>query len=522
MDSTDKIARSAGVVGFFTFISRLFGLAREQTFAYFFGAGFAVDSFVAAFRIPNLLRDLFAEGALSQAFIPVFTEELTQRGKEEAVRLANLVLNFLIVVLIVIVFIGIIISPWIVKLIAPGFEAVSGKQELTTLLARIMFPFLLLIAVASLFMGVLNSTGYFAAPAFSPVMLNFFMILSGFLICPLFDPPIIGMAMGVLLGGLGQAAVQIPSLKKSGFKYKFILSFTDPHLKKVLFLMTPAVLGLASTQTNIFVNTLIASLLPQGSVSYLNYSFRLMHFPLGVFAIAIATVTLPAVSKYAAEKNQAQLVSAFFSALRLVFFLTLPALIFLAVARESLISLLYQYGKFTPQDTIYTAQALLFYAIGLFGYAGVRVIAPVFYALKNTKTPVKISVMSVILNIILNLLFMRPFGFRGLALATSLSAIFNMSLLLFSLNKKIGPLSFKTEFKKIFKTVSASVLMGIVLFSFLHSLNFSVENLKFLNRLGIVLACAGISFIFYSLFSRWLKVEEFNLIWRIIKARFNR
>ena len=371
----DKIARSTGVVSSATFLSRILGLVREQVFAYLFGAGFATDAFIAAFRIPNLLRDLFAEGALSSAFIPVFTDHLTNQGKEKAWELANLVLNLLVITLCVIVILGIIFSPYIVQIIAPGFGKEAGKQELTSLLSRIMFPFLLLVALAALVMGVLNTFRRFGIPALAPTMFNLGMIAGGIFLSPLFDPPIIGMALGVLLGGFGQFAIQLPTLRRIGFKYRFKINLRHPGVKRILLLMAPATLGLASTQINIFVNTLIASLLPQGSVSYLNYSFRLMQFPIGVFGVAVATVTFPIISDYAAKKQTGELISTFSSSLKLVFFLTIPSAVFLAVASQPVISVLFQHGKFTYLDTVAASQALMFYCIGLFAYSSVRLTA---------------------------------------------------------------------------------------------------------------------------------------------------
>ncbi|HEX9916505.1 MAG TPA: lipid II flippase MurJ, partial [candidate division Zixibacteria bacterium] len=236
MSNSDKIAKSTGIVSVATFASRIFGLIREQVFAYLFGAGFATDAFVAAFRIPNLLRDLFAEGALSSAFIPTFTEHLTNKSKEDAFRLASLVINLLLITLSIIIILGIVFAPYIVKVIAPGFEKLAGKQDLTTLLTRIMFPFLLLIALAAVCMGVLNSLGKFGIPAVAPVMLNLGMRLSGFFICPFFHPPIIGMAIGALLGGLGQLLIQVPTLFKLGFKYKLVLDVFNPGVKRILLL----------------------------------------------------------------------------------------------------------------------------------------------------------------------------------------------------------------------------------------------------------------------------------------------
>jgi putative peptidoglycan lipid II flippase len=518
-DQKEHVARSTTLVSGATFVSRVFGLVREQIFAFLFGAGFATDAFVAAFRIPNLLRDLFAEGALSAAFVPVFTDYLVNKDKKEAFRLGNLVVNALLVILFVIVAIGVLATPWIVDLIAPGFKSIPGKSELTVLLARIMFPFLLLVSLAAVAMGMLNSFKRFGVPAFAPVFLNVGMILSGFVLCPLFDPPIVGMALGVLLGGLGQWAFQLPSLRHEGYRYRPIVSFSDPGVRRIMILMTPAILGLASTQINIFVNTVIASFLPQGSPSYLNYSFRLMHFPLGVFGVAVATVTLPIVAAYAARKDIPNVLSTCSSSLRLVFFLTLPSILFLTIAAKPIISTLYQHGVFTYQDTVFTSQALIFYALGLFAYASVRVIAPVFYSLGDTKTPVKVSVLAVAVNIALNLAFMRPLGFRGLALATSVSAMVNMFVLMSLLRRRVGPMDIAGLRASFLKILSASGVMGIVIFAIQKAFPVNLETstlpVKALYLFILFVVAAG----GYLGFTAALRIKELKLVLGILKRK---
>jgi putative peptidoglycan lipid II flippase len=496
MDHREQVARSTTVVSAATFLSRLFGLVREQTFAYLFGAGFATDAFVAAFRIPNLLRDLFAEGALSAAFIPVFTDYLVNKDKKEAFRLGNLVVNALLVILSGIVLIGILATPWIVDLIAPGFKAIPGKSELTVVLARIMFPFLPLLSLAAVAMGMLNSLRHFGIPAFSPALFNIGMIFSGFFLCPLFNPPILGMAFGALIGGLGQWACQLPSLRREGYRYRPIVSFSDPGVRRIIVLMTPAILGLASTQINIFVNTVIASLLPQGSPSYLNYSFRLMHFPLGVFGVAVATVTLPIVATYAAQRDIPNVLATCCSSLRLVFFLTLPSIFFLAAASKPIVATLFQHGHFTYSDTLFTSQALIFYSFGLFAYASIRVVAPVFYALGDTRTPVKVSVLTVAFNIALNLAFMRPLSFRGLALATSLSGMINMFMLTALLHRRVGHLDISGLRSNFARFLGASAVMGAALLAAqnIRPLNLEVSPLpsKALYVIVLFLLAAGI------------------------------
>jgi putative peptidoglycan lipid II flippase len=515
----DKIAKSTGIVSSATFLSRILGLVREQVFAYLFGAGFATDAFIAAFRIPNLLRDLFAEGALSSAFIPVFTDYVTNQGKEKAWELANLILNLLLITLCVIVILGIIFSPYIVQLIAPGFGKEAGKQELTTLLSRIMFPFLLLVALAALVMGILNTFRHFGIPAVAPTMFNLGMIAGGIILSPLVNPPIMSMAIGVLLGGLGQFAIQLPSLRKIGLKYRFTINLHHPGVKRILILMAPATLGLASTQVNIFVNTLIASFLPQGSVSYLSYSFRLMQFPIGIFGVAVATVTFPIVSEHAARKDISRLLSTFTSSLKLVVFLTIPSAVFLAVASQPVISVLFQHGRFNYLDTLATSQALIFYCIGLFAYSSVRLTASTFYSMGDTKTPVKTSIVAVAVNIILNLLLMRPLGFRGLALAASVSAMVNLFLLIFVLDKRIGPLDRKDIEKTFLKILSSAIFMGLILWVYLKffGLNLQVAGLpKKIMELLVILILGLAS---YFVFSYLLKLRELDRILVLLKIK---
>ncbi len=515
----DKIARSTGVVSSATFLSRLLGLVREQVFAYLFGAGFATDAFIAAFRIPNLLRDLFAEGALSSAFIPVFTDHLTNQGKQKAWELANLVLNLLLVVVSVIVILGIVLSPYIVKIIAPGFGDEAGKQELTTLLSRIMFPFLLLIALAALAMGILNTFRRFGIPAMAPTMFTLGMIAGGLFLSPLFHPPIIGMALGVLLGGFGQMAIQLPSLRRIGFKYRFRINLRHPGVKRILLLMAPATLGLASTQVNIFVNTLIASLLPQGSVSYLNYSFRLMQFPIGVFGVAVATVTFPVISAYAAKKQTGELLQTFTSSLKLVFFLTIPSAVFLAVASQPVISVLFQHGKFVFLDTVAASQALIFYCIGLFAYSSVRLTASTFYSMGDTRTPVKTSAVAVAVNIILNLILMHPLGFRGLALAASVAAMTNLFLLLVILDRRIGPLDRKGIAAAFLKILSAAALMGLTLWTYLRYFGLNLEVAGLGEKMVSLLIILALGLVGYLVLSYMLRLSELARLLQLLKIR---
>jgi putative peptidoglycan lipid II flippase len=515
----DLIARQVGTVGGGTLLSRVFGLVREQVFAYLFGAGVYTDAFLAAFRIPNLLRDLFAEGALSSAYVPVFSEYLTQRGRESAFRLTSLVINGLLVITALVVIVGIVLAPLIVKLIAPGFGEHPGQTELATTMARIMFPFLILVALAAAVMGTLNCFGRFGPPAVAPTMFNLGMILAGFLICPFFDPPIVGMAIGVLLGGLGQLGLQLPFLKGAGFAYRAILSFRDPGVRRIIALMTPAAIGVGVTQVNIFVNTLLASLLPEGSISYLNYSYRLMHFPLGVFGVAVATVSLPKVSELAASGEREKMLSTYYDSLKLALYLTIPSSLFLILLSFPILKLLYQRGEFTGVDTVAATRALIPYCAGLFAYASVRVTSQVFYAVKNTKTPVAIAAVAVSVNIIMSLILMRQFSYMGLAMATAIAAVVNISLLLYFLNRKIGKIDWSSILPAVGKMALVSLLFSLFLVVASRTAELSNPNFSFAETLIRFVIVSILGLLIFVLFSRILKLQELNRVLYLVKIK---
>ena len=463
------LARAAGIVSLATLASRLLGLIREQVFAAFFGAGLAVDAFQVAFRIPNLLRDLFAEGAMSAAFVPTLTRVQETEGREAAMRLASLVINFLVVTVSVICILGIVFADHIVPLMAPGFGQVPGKLELTTQMTRIMTPFLLLVALAAAVMGVLNTRRVFFIPAIAPTMLNLALIASGFLIapiCPRFGlEPIVGMAFGVLLGGLGQLFIQVPALWSQGFRWRPEISFRDPGVLRIVTLMAPAAVGLAATQVNIFVNTFLASLLPQGSVSWLNYAYRLMQLPIGLFGVAIATVTLAEVSRHAARREMPALKRTISFSLRFGLFLTLPATMILMSLAHPIVALLYQHGRFGADDSWQTAQALWGYAVGLSAFSAVRVLVPVYYSLGMTRIPVTISFVTIAINVVLNIMLMEPLQHRGLALATSISSVLNFVLLFEVLRRKIGPMGGRALSRSAGKIFLASLLAALAAFA---------------------------------------------------------
>jgi putative peptidoglycan lipid II flippase len=437
-----SMVSSAGKVSAATAISRIMGLVREQVQAYYFGAGMVTDAFVTAFRIPNLLRDLFAEGALSSAFIPIFKDKMIKRGKDEAYRLANFTLSDLIVVVGVVVALGIIFTPAIIYVSAKGFAEDPIKFELTVNMTRIMFIFLLLVSVSAVQMGILNSAGRFGVPALSPTLFNVGMIIAPIFLYKYFSVPIYTLAIGVIIGGIGQIVFQYPSLRKIGFEFKFKANFRDEGIRRVGRLLSPMVIGLSASRINILVNTLLASMLAEGAMSYLNYAYRLMHFPLGVFGVALGTVALPKISEDVARNQTEQLSKTFYEAFGLSMFLIVPSAVYLAGFGEDVVRLIYQRGAFNSQDSINTTLALFFYSFGLIGFAGVRVTAPVFYALGDAKRPMYYSIISVIINIILNFALIPFWGFGGLAAATSIAGIANLALLLASIKSKISNINY--------------------------------------------------------------------------------
>jgi putative peptidoglycan lipid II flippase len=466
-----RVARRAGVVGAATMLSRVLGLVREQVMAALFGAGFATDAFNVAFRIPNLLRDLFAEGAMSSAFVPTFTEYHEKRGEAEAWALGRQLMMTLLAVLLVICAIGYGLTPWLVRIFAPGFASIPGKIDLTVMLTRVMLPFLPAVALAAAAMGMLNARGSFAVPALAPTMLNLGMVVFGVALIPVVvgfgQPAIVAMALGVVIGGLAQFACQLPALHGKGFRLRLELPIGHPGVRRVALLMAPAAIGLAATQLNLFVSTLIASLLEQGSVSWLWYAFRIMQLPIGVFGVALATVSMPALAKAAVNQDLPSLKSTLSATLRLVFLMTAPAALWLAVMAVPVIALLYQHGRFGPLDTARTAGALVMYCVGLPAFAAVGVLTRTFYALGNTRTPVQASFVSVALNLGLNLLFIGPLrvlglGHMGLALATSVTAVANLIQLAWYLRRRVGPLEGRRLLNTLWRVTASAAFAALL------------------------------------------------------------
>lgn len=466
--NSSTIARSAGVIGIAVMCSRLLGLVREQVFAGMFGAGTAYDAFVVAFRIPNLLRDLFAEGALSAAFVTVFSDYDTNRSKEATWLLATNVLTFFAIALSIISLLGIWLAEPIVVLMASRYSVVEGKIALTTGLTQIMMPFLIFISLAAVAMGILNSKGRFFVPAMASTFFNLGSIIGGVslaLILPEYGyPAISGMAFGTLIGGFLQLAIQIPSLRAVGFSFKPRLNITDPGLRRILKLMVPATVGLSAVQINIFINTKFASSCVEGSVSWLSYAFRLVQLPIGVFGVTFSIAMMPLLARHAAEKNIPAMRTTLISALVMVLALTVPATAGLMLLSEPIARLIFERYAFSPADTLATARALALYAVGLFAYSSNKILVPAFYALDKPKFPVIASFIAIGTNLIFISLTIDSYQHLAIALSTSVTMLLNFTFLMVVLYIKMEGLPIKYLLTGSVKIIVATVLMSAVVY----------------------------------------------------------
>jgi putative peptidoglycan lipid II flippase len=520
-----NVTRAAGIVGAATLLSRIFGYIRDMVLASFFGAGMAADAFIAAFRIPNLLRRLFGEGSLSIAFVPVFTEAIASGDRKEAMRLAVSSLKLLLVCLSVVAVVGILAAPLIIRGVAPGFSQMPEKMALTVLLTRIMFPYIVLIGLVALCMGILNVLGHFAAPAVAPVLLNLAMIGSLFTVSRFSDSQtvqVIGLSVGVLLGGLLQLTLQLPFLVKHGVRFWEKSGLWHPSMKQVGILILPTIFGAAVYQINILVGTLLASLLSAGSISYLYYADRLVQFPLGIFAQAAATAVLPSLSRQASAGDRNGMGETFGHAMSLVLYITIPAMVGLIVLREPIVALLFKRGAFDVETTRLTSDALLYYALGLWAFSAVRIVVSTFYAMQDTRTPVKTATIAIVANIVFGIALMGPMKHCGLALATSLSSMVNLALLVFVLRKKLGVIRWRPIFINCVKTLVASGIMALVVVVICRNILPAGSSSDLFQLLvGIAIGVIAGALIFFIL-SWTMKIPEGNLILALIKRRFGR
>lgn len=522
-----SITKNAAVMAVATLFSRVAGLIREQTFAYLFGAGAMTDAFNVAFRIPNLLRDLFAEGAMSAAFVPTFNEIFEKEGREKAFRLTNLTFAALFLILGAITVLGIIFTPEIVSLLAPGFVKDPQKFATTVTMTRIMFPFLMAISWAAIAMGVLNSAGEFFIPAIAPVFLNLAMIAAGWTICPLAKsldaPAITGMAIGAMLGGALQFLVQLPALYKHGYRFKWCLDLRDPGIKKIFRLILPGTIGLAATQINVAISTILATSQGDGPVSWLSYSFRIMQLPLGLFGVAVAQATLPEISKLAAKGQTRTMATTIAASMRLSAFINLYACFAIVALAHPIIRIIFQHGRFTPADTAATAIALKAYALGLVFFSLIKILGPAFYTLNNTKIPVAASMASVVVTIALNLALIKPCGYWGLALSTGVGALVNFAILYICLQSHIG--SFK-EFKLTsgIAKITISTLLAALSAHFIYG-KMSTQLLTSGTLLQVsanFVVAIFASLIVLGIVAKLLKLQEANTAANLILRKFKK
>jgi putative peptidoglycan lipid II flippase len=512
------IGRRAGIVGFFTFLSRIMGLVRDAVIAFFFGASAMADAFYVAFRIPNLLRRLTAEGTLTVAFIPVFTEHIEQ-SRSAGRRAASVIFTYLFLFLIVLVILGVLFAPYLVRLIAYGFVDTPEKFRLTVYLTRLMFPYILLVSLSALAMGILNSLKRFAAPASAPILLNVSIILGAIFLFHQFSEPTVGLAVGVLVGGVSQIALQVPFLKKEGMVPGLNFNFHHPALRSLVKLMIPATFGVAVYQVNVLIITLFASFLPRGSVSYLWYADRVTEFPLGIFAIAIATASLPSLSDHAARKDMVLFKQTLNYSLRGVLVIMIPSAVGLVILAGPIIRLLFQRGVFSTSDTIGTAGALAFFALGVPFVSGVRNLVPAFFALKAPKVPVATASAALVVNSVAAFFLMKSLLHQGLALSLAISASVNFSLLFFFLRKKIGSFGEKRLLQSLLRVLSASAVMGFITW-LLRSLVFRTWMTEggLFKLIVSVLATILVAVLSYLAVLKVVGPSEFSMLYAVLKS----
>ncbi len=505
-----------------TMTSRVLGLVRDQLFAALVGANRFSDAFVVAFRIPNLLRDLFAEGALSSAFVPTFAEHRANRGPEAAFRLANAVMGAIVLAVGSVVLVGLLFAPGIVSLMAPGFAA--EQADLAALLTRLMMPFLLVVSLSAAAMGMLNAEGRFAAPALAPALFNVGAIAVGAGLWLSGAGPrvaVVGWSLGTMFGGVLQLGAQLPSLWALGWRPRLRFgrqALAEPGLRRIARLMGPAVLGLSATQVNIVVNTWFASH-EEGANTWLQMAFRLMQLPLGVFGVAIATVAGAGVAQRAATRDLEGVRSTLGSAMRLVAFLNVPSAVGLMVLAHPIIALVYQHGRYGPADTAATAEALLYYALGLYAYSGVKVLAPAFYALDEVRLPAWGSVAGMGSNLALNAALYPLMGFRGVALGTSLAATANFAVLAVAWKRRHGGLPGAGLYGQLGRCLAAAGVMAAAASATAWGLGALLPAGGLARWLPLALGPVALGAAIYFAVARLLGVAELSDVWEALRRR---
>ncbi len=533
---SERLAKSAGTVGAAVMTSRLLGLVRDQVMAGLFGTGMAHDAFNIAMRVPSLVRDLFAEGAMSAAFVPTFTRYWKSHGPAAAWRLGNLVLNALVLVTGGLVIVGMVFAEPLLSLLPDEFSGPDGRERLTltATLARIVLPFLTLVAVAVALGGMLNSLRRFFVPALSPAIYNVGVLFSAIAVIPLGNtmgwPPIVSIAIGTLIGGLGQILIQLPLLRREGFRYQPILSFSDPGMREILLLMGPATLGLAASQVNLVVNTYLAVGEGEGAVTALQLAFRLMYLPIGLFGVSVATAALPEIARQVNAGAFGDVRRTVSSSLRMMLMMSVPATIGLMVLASPIVELIFQRGEFDANSTRMTALALLGYAPGLIGYSAVKIASPTFYAMKDARTPVLISLATIVVNLALNITLVQYMSFQGLALGTAIAALFNAICLFWFLSRRIDGVDAARVLVSMGKILVASLVMGAAAWYTERTLNDVLPMFTtFEGALATTLRAAlrvfgamGVAVVVLALTAWALRLQEFMDAWGRVIGRLRR
>jgi len=525
-DSRKLNTKASGIISIAVMCSRVLGLVREVLFNSLFGTA-SMGLFLIAFRIPNLLRDLFAEGALSTAFVTVFSQRIEREGEKSAWGLASKMMTLVAVFMSVVSLIGILFSHQLVSLLARKFAA--DDIAFTVLLTQIMYPFILLVSLAALVMGMLNSKNIFTAPAMASSFFNIGSIVGGVVFGWLIDPgfgrnALLGLAFGTLLGGMLQLVIQFPSLRRAGFGFRFDFRWRDPGIRKILALMVPSVVAASAVQVNVLINTGFAAHVGESAVTWLWAAFRLMQLPIGVFGVAIATVTLPVISRIATDKDTSRFGPTLGRAMRLAIFLTLPAAVGLWFLADAIIGLIYEHGKFVAADTLQTGFALRFYALGLVAYSCIKILAPAFYAINRKWTPMIVSFVSIALNVSLNYLFIfhLNLGQRGLALSTSICATLNFAALYYLMIGPAGTLDSRRFFLSLARCSLAAVPLGAICWAGIHFAPSIFPKPVFWQNSLVLLVTMGTAGLVYLGGCFLLRVEETDEAMRIALRKLRR
>jgi putative peptidoglycan lipid II flippase len=512
-----SIAGAAGLIGAATFSSRILGFIRDIILARLLGASASADAFFVAYRVPNLLRELLAEGSMSSAFIPVFTEYHTLRTKRETWELASAAFTTLLSIVTLVTLIGVVVAPTIVWLLAPGFHDEPAQLEMTTILTQVMFPYLIFISLAALTMGMLNSLRAFAAPALAPVFFNICVIAAALLLAPLLDEAVIGVAIGVVVGGLAQFVMQLPSVHKRGLLFKWRFDPGHPGVKRIGWLIVPSLLGTSVTQINITVNTILASYF-DGGPTYLFYGMRLIQFPLGIFGVALATAILPTLSAQAAKGSMDELRQTVGFGLRMIAFIILPAMAGLILLRVPIVHLFFEHGAFSSADTAGTAVALLGYAVGLWAFAGMRIIVAAFYSMQDTKTPAIAAVTAMFINIVLALWLMGPLEHAGLALATALSAMVNITILVFVLTHRLGGIDWWHFGQSFGRTLIATIPVVLACLWIANLAVWQRED-EWIAKSIMLVVGIGLSVTGYVGTHALFQSQELDVLWQMVQTK---